>query len=341
MEKDLNSGTSEKWRKSKTYFIIGYVFLMAMALFWSVDSSIVLILFSIACYFLFLGFYARPSTQKKYDESYKSPGGFADTFKNVIQKKPAAPKYTARPGAASATPEAQRRIVLAIVMAVFAVFFVFFVGSIFFGSSERLDEDVAYFQQAEQFYWSGNYDSASINYRRAMRANDQSAEALEGYGRVLTARDQPDSAIIMFDKALAIDPQYSRATYGKALIYFNQERNDESISLLAPVLEENPEYYDAMLLIGDCYFAQKKYDDALSWYSNAYENGGIRSQPLCYRLAYLYDEKGNYPIAIDLYKETLTYDTTVVDIYTRLGELLPNEDGNYYRTQAVRLQQSN
>ena len=44
--------------------------------------------------------------------------------------------------------------------------------------------------------------------------------------------------------------------------------------------------------------------------------------------------------AIDLYKEALSYDSTVVDIYKRLGELLPNEDGNYYRIQAVKLQQN-
>jgi tetratricopeptide (TPR) repeat protein len=145
----------------------------------------------------------------------------------------------------------------------------------------------------------------------------------------------------MYDKALALDPDFARATYGKALTYFNQQRNDESIALLIPVLEKNPEYYDAMLLIGDCYFAQEKYDDAFNWYGNAYGDGNVRSQPLCYRLAYLFDRKGDYSRAVDLYKETLTYDTTVVDIYTRLGELLPNEDGNYYRTQAVRLKQTN
>jgi len=347
MQKDLNSDTGDKWRKSKTYFIIGYVFLLAMALFWSVDSSIVLILFSIAFYFLFLGFYTRPSNQKKYDP-YKTTSTrsgdpsttFADTLKNILQKKPAAPKYSSRTSA-TATPEVQRRIVLLFVFGVFVVFFIFFIGSVFFNSSDGIDADVYYFDEAEQQYWSGNYDSAYINYRRAMQANDQSVEAMEGYGRVLTARDQADSALLMFDKALAINPDFARATYSKALVYFNQEKNDDAITLLTPVLERNPEYYDAMLLIGDCYFAQKKYGDALIWYANAYENGGIRSQALCYRLAYLYDEKENYPIAIDLYKETLSYDTTVIEIYKRLGELLPNEDGNYYRTQVVRLQQTN
>jgi hypothetical protein len=347
MENESNPA-SDSSRKSKVYFIVGYGFLLAMALFWSVDSSIVLILFSIAFYFLFLGFYTRPSAQKKH-ESYKPPNyqpgdpsiKFSDTFKNILQKKQSSATYTARSTAASASPEAQRRVVTAVVLSVFAVFFIFFIGSIFFGSSDEPLDEFVYFQKGEQYYWEGNYDSAYINYRKAMRSNDEYVEAIEGYARALSAKNQSDSAMIMFDKALAIDPDYARATYGKALEYFNREKNDEAIALLTPVLEKSPEYYDAMLLIGDCYFAQKKYDEALNWYGNAYENGGVRSQPLCYRLAYLFDEKGDYSRAIDLYKETLTYDTTVVDIYTRLGELLPNEDGNYYRTQAVKLKQSN
>ena len=347
MEKNPSSAGSDNSRKSKTYFIIGYVFLLAMALFWSVDSSIVLILFSIAFYFLFLGFYTRPAAQKK-QESPKTPNyqrgdpsiKFSDTFKNILQKKQSA-KYAAQSSATLATPEGQRKLVMVVVLSVFTMFFIFFIGSIFFGGSDELADDVLYFQKGEQNYWEANYDSAYFNYRKAMRANDHNVEAIEGYARALQARNQSDSAMIMFDKALALDPEFARASYGKALEYFNREKNDEGIALLTPVLEKNPEYYDAMLLIGDCYFAQKKYDEALNWYGNAYENGGIRSQPLCYRLAYLFDEKGDYSRAIDLYKETLTYDTTVVDIYTRLGELIPNEDGNYYRTQAVRLKQSN
>jgi len=348
MEKDIDSNSGDKARKSKIYFIIGYVFLLSMALFWSVDSSIVLILFSIAFYFLFLGFYSRPSTQKKEEPrrttTYQAGDPsitFAEAFKNILQKKPGSAKQTAKTYTTPSTPEAQRKLVTMVVVAVFVVFFIFFIGSIFFSSSNEAGNDLAYFQEAEQYYSTGNYDSAYVKYRQAWRANDQYAEAMLGYANVLTIRDQADSAIIMFDKTLAINPEYKEATYGKALVYFNQKRYDESIGLLNPLLEENADYYDAMLLIGDCYFDLKKNDESLQWYANAYENGGVRSEPLCYRLGYLYDTKGNYSEAIDRYKEVLNYDTTIVDIYRRLGELLPNEDGNYYRIQAVKLQQSN
>jgi hypothetical protein len=54
-------------------------------------------------------------------------------------------------------------------------------------------------------------------------------------------------------------------------------------------------------------------------------------------MAYIYDTKGDNSKAIGLYQEALQYDSTIVDIYKRLGELLPNDEGNYYRTQAIRL----
>jgi tetratricopeptide (TPR) repeat protein len=226
-----------------------------------------------------------------------------------------------------------------VVAGIFIMFFIFFIGSVFFGSSGQWDDSVVYFQNAEQYYLNGNYDSAYVNYRQAWKANDQYIEAMVGYGKVLAVRNQQDSAIIMFDKALSIDPDYNDASYNKALTYYNRANYGETIAILAPLLEKNPDYYDAMLLIGDSHYEQKQFDEAMVWYKDAYENGGIRSRALCHLMAYIYDTKGDYSNAIDLYKEALSYDSTVVDIYIRLGELLPNEEGNYYRTQAIKLKQ--
>jgi Tfp pilus assembly protein PilF len=346
MEKDTNSNTNQKLHKSKIFFIIGYVFLMAMALSWSVDTSIVYIFFGIALYFLFLGFYCLPG-RKNFQQGFRSaghassgPSTFANPFANVFQKPRPASKPGSTPFTKAPAPEVQRRIVGFVVAGVFVMFFVFFVGSIFFNSSGEWDDSVNYFQRGEENFWSGNYDSAALNYRRALKNNDQYVEAMVGYGKVLAVQNQQDSAMIMFDKALAVDPDNKEASYNKALGYYNRESYGEAITLLTPLLEKNTDYYDAVLLIGDSYYAQKQFDDALNWYIIAYDNGGIRSRPLCHLMAYIFDTKGDYSRAIDLYKEALSYDSTVVDIYVRLGELLPNEDGNYFRTQAVRLKQN-
>jgi Tfp pilus assembly protein PilF len=347
MDKDTNSSANGDPFKSKVYFIIGYIFLMAMALAWSVDPSIVYIFFGIAVFFLFLGFYSRPS-RKNFQDPFKSTSNKGDAPSAKLPDIFAAIFHQARTGSSSkpktftrhSTPEDNRRLVSFVIGAVFLLFFIFFIGSVFFSSSDSADDSVLYFQTAEENFWNQNYDSAYLNYRKALKADDQYVEAMVGYGRVLSIRNEQDSAMIMFEKALTINPDYKEAGYNKAWIYFGQQKYNESVGVLTPLLQENADYYDAMLLIGDSYYELKQFDDAMVWYSKAYENEGIRTRALCHVMAYIHDTKGNYTDAIDLYKEALRYDSTVVDIYKRLGELLPNEDGNYYRIQAVKLQQN-
>ena len=347
MEKDTNSSSNGAPLKSKAYFIIGYIFLMATALAWSVDPSIVYIFFGIAVFFLFLGFYLRPS-RKNFQEPFRSTSNqsrapsakFSDIFAAIFRQAHTGSRPKPKTFTRHSTPEDNRRLVSFVIGAVFITFFIFFIGSVFFSSSDDGNDSVLYFQTAEENFWNQNYDSAYLNYRKAWKADDQYVEAMVGYGRVLSVRNEQDSAMIMFDKALAINPDYKEAGYNKAWIYFGQQKYNESVGVLTPLLQENTDYYDAMLLIGDSYYELKQFDDAMIWYSKAYENEGIRTRALCHVMAYIYDTKGNYSNAIDLYKEALRYDSTVVDIYKRLGELLPNEDGNYYRIQAVKLQQN-
>jgi hypothetical protein len=55
-------------------------------------------------------------------------------------------------------------------------------------------------------------------------------------------------------------------------------------------------------------------------------------------MAYIYDTKSQAQKAIPLYKEAISMDTTRTDIYRRLGELVPGEEGNLYRQKAARYQ---
>ena len=57
----------------------------------------------------------------------------------------------------------------------------------------------------------------------------------------------------------------------------------------------------------------------------------MRGLNLCYIMGYLYQDKKEPARAISLYQEALTYDSTQVDIYQRLGELIPDNNGNYYQ----------
>lgn len=345
MKEDKGPNAPDGLKRSKAYFVTGYIFLLAMALFWSVDPSIRYILFGISAFFLFLGFHTRPRSVNfvrdfSTPRTEKTPEGSFPLFgelKYQFRKQPARPKPSEQKFE-NLSAAGRRHLVGLVFVAFFVVVTLFVVGSLFSSGSDY-DQATFYYETGEQNYLNQEYDSAFINYRRAWKLNPDYAEAMLGYGNVLTIREQDDSALLMFNKALEILPEYKEASYSKSLLYYNQQKYDESLAILLPVLNEEPDYYDAMLLIGDCYYAQKKFDEAINWYGNAYENGGARSRALCHIMAYIHDTKGNYAEAIPLYKEALSYDSSVVEIYQRLGELLQNEEGNYYRTQAVKMRQ--
>lgn len=327
-------------KKSRIYYLIGYAFLVAMALFWSVDSAIVYIFLGIACFFLFLGFNARPRpVEKKYSRSYRTQGqreypgsteSVEDKIKQFFQRK--ASSTTTQPADAMANG---RKIALAIAISFFVLFTIPFVVALF-GSGGSSDS-IAYFMAAQQHFDKQQYDSAYIEYKRAVAIDPEYVEAIVGYGDVLVIRNERDSAIRMFDRALEINPDYGEATYKKAAAWYDQKKYNEAIGILTPLLIDEPEYYNAMLLMGDCYYVQKNFVDALVWYESAYQNVDIRNANLCYLMGYIYETNENYEKAIELYQETLTYDGTIADIYERLGQLIPGPDGNVYRAKAIEL----
>ena len=161
MEKDTNPSSNGDPLKSKAYFIIGYIFLMAMALAWSVDTSIVYIFFGIAAFFLFLGVYSRPS-RKNFQEPFKSTGNqsggtsttFSDIFANIFQQLPHGARPRPKSFTRHSTPEDNRRLVSFVIAGVFIMFFIFFIGSVFFSSSDNGNDSVLYFQAAEENFWN-------------------------------------------------------------------------------------------------------------------------------------------------------------------------------------------
>jgi predicted Zn-dependent protease len=350
MQQPPSPDTKNHSKKSTIYFTIGIIFLFVMALLWSLDTSLIYILLGLASFFLFLGFYSRPVVPKQqdfYNRTYSSanqspPSNTAGSetifdllsefFKRkLLHRKPSAGAFSGARGA-----EGGKRVALVVIISIFVFIFVLVISLLTDSDSESYDEMI-YYQTAEQNYWAGNYDSAYLNYRKAWKLNPEYAEAILGYGNVLAIQNKPDSAMIMFDRALELNPAYREANYAKSLVYYNQEKYNESIQILNDLIRNNPDYYDAMLLLGDNYYTQNKYDEAIPWYEKVYQEGQVRTRVMCHVMAYIYDTKGETGRAINLYKEVLGYDSTVVDIYKRLGELIPADEGNYYRTQSVKL----
>lgn len=321
------------------YFSIAAFLLLIVALTWSVDPSLDYILLGAAAFFLFLGFWTRPrlpvqrsSFQKHAGRGARPSHDLFTVLKDLLSGK-ANPRTSRQknPSAASG-----KNVVMAASFFIFTVFFIIIVVVIWVESETVSNDADIYYQHAEQFRWSGEYDSADHYYRQALLTRPDYPEALTGYGHDWLARQNYDSALYLFNKALIIDPDFSDAAYGKALAYNYQQNYRQSLRETFALMERAPEYAEATLLAGDNYYMQQRYDSAIYWYENGYGKGQ-RSAALCHVMAYIYDTQGKQERAVPLYQEALSYDSTLLAVYTRLGELFPGQDGNLYRTKAKEL----
>lgn len=71
-----------------------------------------------------------------------------------------------------------RRVLAAVVLSFFVIFLIPFLATIF--SSGRPDDALRYHAAAEQFYLSQEYDSAYLNYKRALQLDPELVEAMVG-----------------------------------------------------------------------------------------------------------------------------------------------------------------
>jgi len=324
--------SKEKKTRSGLYFGIATGLLFLLAFVWSIDPSFVYILTGSVVVFGLLGIQnsnlAKQFTTETASPAPVFPKAFRAASKTPVANQSVSPRRT----------RISKPLIVVIVVGFFISMIIFIVIIL---SQDDVDYDSQWnYERGEIFYNQAEYDSAAIYYRRAFASNAKNEEALAGYGNTLMMRELYDSAILYYDKALAVNPAYDKATYQKGAVLSYQKKYQQSISLLKVLLGENPSYVDALQLIGDDYYNRQQYDSALSWYTKAYD-GGVRNRYLFHLMGYIQETKGNKTNAIKLYQEALQYDSSVVDIYQRLGALLPGPDGDFYRKTAAELENKN
>jgi Tfp pilus assembly protein PilF len=322
---------------SRVYFIAAICSLVLMALLWSLDPFFVYTLLGAGACFLFLGFWKRPRTTMRnssFRSDHRKTNPNPDLFSGMLRnsgKKSATQSQSSPTGFSG-------KAVLPYIIFFFASFFFMIVVPLLFSEDSIAPQDPeGYFQKAEQFRWAEQYDSADYYYQQALKEEPENVEILNAYGIGLMNRNQYDRAMTLFDQALQIDQKYEFARYNKALIYYYREGYRQSLSQLFRLMKTNPAHYEAMVLTGDNYYVQQRYDSALYWYDEGYDNGQ-RSAVLCHIMGYLYDRKGDQEKAVHLYQEALSYDSSRVEIYERLGELFPGDEGEQYRMTVKQLQ---
>lgn len=323
--------------KQGVWTIIGCASLTGLAIFWTVDPSFVYFFLAIAAFSLFK---VIQLWQRQVDES--------DSNRDVRQSF-TGERHEYRPSQTwilwqqvkdvfrnkATTGEQRGKIFVALVAGFIGFIFLITILSAIFGGNATDDLDELY--RATDYYNRQQYDSAAYFYKLAIAKDPENASLYFERGNAFLNSEKTDSALMMYDEALAREPQHYQSQYNKGYIYFNRKSYRQAIDETKKIMSYNPDYTDAMLLIGDSFYNQSQLDSALQWYEGAYSNG-YRSAVLCHLMAYIYDTKGNTATAINLYKEAIGQDSTIKDIYVRLGELVQGAEGNRYRLKASQMQ---
>jgi lipopolysaccharide biosynthesis regulator YciM len=326
---------------SKNYInlILALGFGIVWAFFWALDRTLAYVLFGGMCFFFVLFFYNRFASTDVHSGNYDRSGSRqsyqsrASLKSNKSQPKPIAPGST--PSIESLKGIAFKVVV--ITLTVLGAAFFYFIWNISNSQPDLYPYDA--YSKAEEFYALKQYDSAYFYYRYACNNDEALDEAWLGLGNTHYMQLQYDSALYFYKKASEADDEAFQPKYSIAWWYYARQQYQQSIDEISLFQTDYAQQADLWQLLGDNYYELGKYDEALPNYEQAYAIGS-RSRWLCHVMAYLYDKRGDMQKAVELYKEALTFDNDLVEIHTRLGELLLGTEGESYRRRAAELQLS-
>jgi tetratricopeptide (TPR) repeat protein len=324
------AGSDDKSLKNP-WLLTGAISLFLVALFWSVDQSVIYFGLAIAIFSFFL--YFRSGVGKIFTGTSSGSTRWASRAKGQRSE------ISAGRASGSGRPLTPHRIGNLIKTIVGLTFTVFFFGTMIwiFLNIDDIGFTDNYFK-ASEFSSVGEYDSAAHYYRLAAKEDPEYPVVYYEWGNTFLYRNRYDSALKLYDLAIALDEDYTEARYSKGYTFFQQQRYREAIEEARGIFGYEPNNLSALLLSGDCFYSQQQLDSALYYYDGAYSTG-YRSSTLSHLLAYIYDTKGQTNKAIEYYKEAVAQDESLAEVYTRLAELVPGEEGNAYRTKAAQLTQ--
>jgi tetratricopeptide (TPR) repeat protein len=143
-----------------------------------------------------------------------------------------------------------RRVVVVIVVVALAIG-----GGLFWfiskGESRDPDKAAALVAQGVTDLSAQRWEAASLNFRAAIDADDQSRDAHYNLGYVLQVHDRKlAEAEVEYRKAIKIDPGYDKALYSLAIVRASAQDFDEAIALYRKAIAANPNFAEAHFNLG-------------------------------------------------------------------------------------------
>ena len=154
-----------------------------------------------------------------------------------------------------------------------------------------------------------------------------SVDALTNRGNELYSQGEYDSALIYYNRVLAFDARNQYAMYDKALVYYAKKDYNRCVPILRACIRQYPDYGEALWLFGDVFYDRNNLDSAKICFDRAYATG-LRTGSFLQLMASVYENE-NLSRAIELYKESIQQDSTLIESYRKLSMLEPSSAEEY------------
>ncbi len=144
-------------------------------------------------------------------------------------------------------------------MVILVVFLIYPISYLY---GEKKAED--YYLEGKDYYINGNYDQAIESFTKAIKLNNNLADAYLGRGHAYAVKPDPDLSLAIsdFDHAIKINPLEGSAFTGRGLAYARQGKLDLAIADFNQAIKLNPENPLAYSLRGMVYCNKKDYPKA-------------------------------------------------------------------------------
>ena len=167
-----------------------------------------------------------------------------------------------------------------------------------------------WYDQANGYYISGDYEKAAASYDKALELVPNSSVIWNLKGKVMGMLNRYEESISCFDKSLAINSSNPESMSLKAIaLSQGLNKNSEAIVIFDQILQTNPSYFDALIGKGMALGKEGNLYSSLECFENAtqikpQDPTGWNNKGVVLR------EMGRYQDALTCFNKALTIDSS-------------------------------
>jgi tetratricopeptide (TPR) repeat protein len=162
------------------------------------------------------------------------------------------------------------------------------------------------------YYVWADIDMQRVNeqldfYKQKVASEPNNASARVELGYTYFLKDKNSEAIRELKQALIIDPKFFDAYYNLGLVQIAEEQYNEALENLTKAVELSPRDYKGYLQKGIAYRNLGMFKEAMESLNQANRLNPTNAD-IIYQIGKVAEDQGDKELAIEIYKEVLTFD---------------------------------